>query len=106
MRKLKSASFSANLKSCAAVASRNADGQITYHTWSASGISMTGAESRVLVADLYKIEKSGRTLLTVNGASFDFRVLAADSGLKKTQYNPLSWMQIDKPGPSGRAFCL
>jgi hypothetical protein len=44
---------------------------------------MSGAEARSLVTDLLSLEQEGKTLLTVNGAGFDFRVLAAASGLKK-----------------------
>jgi hypothetical protein len=68
---------------CAAVASRNPDGQISYRTWITEGESITAKEACAIVADLQAAQQKGQTLVTVNGAGFDFRVLAAESGLNK-----------------------
>ncbi|MGB3713973.1 MAG: hypothetical protein WA996_06035 [Candidatus Promineifilaceae bacterium] len=69
--------------SCAAVAWRQPDGEINYEEWTATGLAMTVSEARSLVTDLWSLEQEGHTLITVNGAGFDFRVLAAASGLKR-----------------------
>jgi len=69
--------------SCAAGFAHDSGEVMTWHGHTESGAPsprMSEAEARALVDDLAQFEADGYTLVTWNGLSFDFNVLAEESG--------------------------
>ncbi|MHA2067951.1 MAG: hypothetical protein ACXABY_26620 [Candidatus Thorarchaeota archaeon] len=68
--------------SCAAVAYYNETREIVYQDWhSNSGkTSMTDIQCRAMIKSLEGYVLTGKRIVTVNGAGFDFDVLAEESG--------------------------
>ena len=69
--------------SCAAVAYREPKyGMIVYRSWESSPgqESMTSIQAQGVFHDLLALEDSGYRIVTVNGAGFDFDVLAEECG--------------------------
>lgn len=68
---------------CAAAVAGDTGGEFTWHGKRPDGSPaprMSAAEVRALVADLSRLTAEGYTLVTWNGLSFDFDVLAEESG--------------------------
>lgn len=59
------------------------DGRREYFEFKAAGDRMTEQEAGQIVEKLLDLEQAGVTMVTWNGASFDYRVLAQESGKRR-----------------------